>query len=93
MFKFLNNLAYRITKDNWGFPWHIILAIILTRLTLFALFWLYPQAPPQIYGYAWIIVNVVGYSYEVYEKRKQGGSGRDFWQDTLGNNIGFFLGL
>lgn len=93
MFKFLNNLAYRITKDNWGFPWHIILASILTRLIMFTLFWFYPEAPPQIYGIAWLLLNMAGYSYEVYQKRTRGNSARDFWLDMLGNNIGFLLGI
>jgi len=93
MFKFLNNLAYKITRENWGFPWHILLALILTQGLLKAG---YKYAPyfDRLFlaALAWIFVNAIGLAYEAWQKYHYGNPRRDFWQDMLANNLGFVVG-
>lgn len=87
MFKFFNNLAYKITKENWGFPWHIILAVlaayIVHKLLLLADYGFLGLQLAVVF----LAVNIIGLINEKIQKSKR----RDFWQDMIGNNIGIAI--
>jgi len=94
MFKFLDNLAFKITKENWGFPWHIIIAMVLAECLFKVYFrrfdnWHIPFAIFIV----WFVVNAIGLLYEMWQRYLYGNSRTDFWQDMLANNIGFILGV
>ncbi len=91
MFNFFNILAFKITKENWGFPWHINLALILTQISAFILLKFVDF--PHTVAFAWVIVNFIGLINEYFEKKKGNNPKKDFWQDMLANNIGWLLGV
>lgn len=93
MFDKINNWLFNLTKNNWGLPWHIILACFGSALG-FRILDLFLSAQPFLWKgiLIWIVVNVIGFGYEAYQKKKKGPDKVDFFQDILANNIGIFLG-
>lgn len=91
MFSFLNILAFKITRENWGFPWHIILANILTQIAL-CVFMLKVDILHAI-AFSWVTVNAIGLLNEMYQKLKRRNPKKDFWQDMFANNLGWLSAL
>ena len=79
---------YELTKRNWGWPYHIILADILTTMILFILL-LFNTGMPFLWliVLAWSVTNLVGYIYEAFQKEKS----QAFLEDIVGNNVGIIL--
>lgn len=87
----IERFFFRLTLENWGFPWHIILcwgAVNLGQL-LFLTEWVAP------------VVFAVGVLYEIYQiiqyKRRAAYQEcnyiRDMWQDLIADAIGVLLGI
>ncbi len=78
MFKKFNLYVFELTKRNWGFPYHIILAFVGTQVAM-------------RFGVHWFIclvtINLIGFIYERIQNKG------DAVEDIIGNNIGFLLGL
>jgi len=91
MFNFFNLLAFKITRENWGFPWHILLALVLAALSGIPLL-KYTDLQHAV-AFSWIIVNVVGIGNEIYEKFTGKNPKKDFWQDVFANNLGWLIGV
>lgn len=74
----VNDFFYNLTKNNWGFPWHIILAWLGTDIAMY-------------FDVHWFIclfsINVIGFIYERIQNQK------DTAQDLIANNIGCILGM
>ena len=89
MYRKISLFFFHLTKENWGFPYHIILAIILTKIVLFAMSFISFPIGYEFYpsAIAWVTVNLVGYINEVVQKSTR----RDFLQDMTGNNIGWLI--
>jgi hypothetical protein len=88
MTKFFSDL----TRQNWGFPWHIILADILATGFL----WLYLSVLPAVhlgfyYAVTWLSTNAIGYAYEVYQAKQDPANKEEFWEDMAANNAGIVL--
>ena len=87
--KFINKFFFELTRRNWGFSYHVILADILATVILFGLFLLKIQMPfLWHFILTWLIVNVIGYINEVIQKEKR----LAFREDITGNNLGIILG-
>ncbi len=73
----MNRFFFELTKRNWGFPWHIIIAYVSTD---FAMNWVH-----------WVIclftINLIGFIYERIQNKK------DAVEDIIANNIGAVLGI
>ena len=84
----MNKFFYDLTKRNWGWPFHIILADTLATLVLFGLF-LCNTGMPYLWHFilSWLITNAVGYINEAIQKEKR----QAFWEDIAANNIGIIL--
>ena len=87
--KFINKFFFELTRRNWAWPYHVILADILATVILFGLFLLKIQMPfLWHFAMALLIVNVIGYINEAIQKEER----RAFWEDILANNLGIILG-
>jgi len=85
----LNKYFYELTKNNWGFPYHILLAFIGVNLfeKLFPVFKLdVPELWITMLGF--LVINGIGYVYEVIQ-----GSQKDTKQDLIANLSGSILGV
>lgn len=92
MFKAIDNFFYRLTRDNWGFPWHIIISQNLLRILMI---WI----PLNL---AFTAVFFIGIAYELYQLWKAKKTGdpfamrkqkKDSGLDLAANLIGLFAGL
>jgi hypothetical protein len=94
MFNKIDMFFQKLTLENWGFPWHIVIAFLLFILVAPVMGLLVPDKY-QAAGITWLIVNIVGYAYEVYQVKtgKMAGYCREFRQDMLANNIGSLSGV
>lgn len=89
MIKKIINFIAELTRRNFGFSYHIILADILATVILFGLFLLKIQMPfLWHFILTWLIVNVIGYINEAIQKEKR----QAFWEDVTANNLGIILG-
>ena len=74
----MTKYLFELTRRNWGFPYHIILACVGTQIALRL-------------GIHWFIclftINLIGF---IYEKIQNKG---DTVEDIIANNLGFLLGL
>ncbi len=87
--KFINKFFFELTRRNWGWSSHVILADIGAAVVLFGLFLLKIQMPfLWHFIMAWLIVSVIGYINEAIQKEKR----LAFWEDILANNLGIILG-
>jgi hypothetical protein len=77
---------YKLTKENWGFPWHIILAFLGMRIGLRLIWFDMPYLWNCIF--LWFLINAIGYVYELIQ-----GKQKDTRQDLIANNIGLFFGM
>ena len=78
---------YELTKRNWGWPYHIILADVLATGILVLYYWLWGDIELAYNFVATLIsVNIVGYIYEVIQQDKE-----EFWEDMIGNNVGIIF--
>ena len=100
MFKKIDLFFFHLTKNNWGFPWHIILATILTKAIIIFFEWLLAHLGVtlidqslKIRMYAWVIVNIVGWVNEIIESKTGNNPKKDLIQDVIGNNIGWVIGI
>ena len=86
----------KLTRENWGFPWHLFLAGNLASLFFIVglLIFLYLgilinfEQVIKLAVFSWFGVNAVGISYEAYQKATEGNPRKDFFQDMAANNIG-----
>ncbi len=92
MFGALENSLYTITKENWGFPWHIIIAHFGFRF-------LCGYLPVNL---AFGVVFLLGVFNELYQlwkakktgdKKKMQKQKRDSAQDMIANLAGLFTGF
>ena len=92
MFGPLETKMYLLTKDNWGFPWHILIAHYGFQI-------LRGYLPVN---WAFTIVFLLGLFNELYQlwkakktgdKKKMRRQKRDSWQDMIANFIGLFSGF
>jgi hypothetical protein len=84
----------KLTRENWGFPWHLIIAQNATLFAMSLIYYIFPSGsftvPAVIVA---ITINVIGVSYEIHQIKADPGVKRDSLQDTIANNIGITLGL
>lgn len=89
----VNRKAYQITRDNWGFPWHFILANqgvkLLGALGMGLLHWPVHTAM----GWAAVAVIALGMGYEYYQKKTGLNTRKNFLQDVAANWVGVALAL
>ena len=83
---------YELTISNWGFCWHILLALAGTLLGSWIAIALIPiNGLKGVMVYACIagaVVFLIGLAYEFIEYDAE-----EFWQDLAGNFVGIFIGL
>lgn len=87
-----NLFFFKLTFNNWGFPWHILICLILLK-------WGVKYFPAQIV-FTFVFLLGIGnelvqlwkakktHNKEIIEKQK-----KDSIQDLLANFIGLILGL
>jgi hypothetical protein len=80
---------YELTKSNWGFPWHILLAFVGMNLfeKIFPVFELNVD-DLWITMLGFFVINGIGYGYEAIQ-----GSQKDTKQDLIANLSGSALGV
>jgi hypothetical protein len=77
----------QLTKQNWGFPWHILIAAFLTQVAFIALEG--TMSEPLAILVSLVGVNGLGWLYEEYQIRWAGNTDKkDRLQDLIGNAIG-----
>jgi len=95
MIEKIENYIMNIQKNNWGFPWHLFFANIGFHLC-FPIFMFTKLNFARGIGWAIIVsvilINLIGYLNELRDK-KRGGDRTEFWQDSIGNNIGILIGI
>jgi hypothetical protein len=89
----MNKFFRELTKRNWGWPYHVILADLLAIciLTLYSFLWS-STVLGQLIGFTWLSVNAIGAIYEVTQVKKDPTAKDEFWEDIIGNNCGIILG-
>lgn len=93
MFEKIQTWIRNIQKNNWGLPWHIFFANILTHL-IFPIFMLTRANWGR--GIVWaiiatfMIVNIIGYLNEIIFKDQDK---TEFWQDMIANNVGVLISV
>lgn len=88
----MNKFFYELTKRNWGFPYHIILADLLATGILALYLFLWAGVPfGQLAGITWISVNIIGYIYETIQIKNNPAAKEEFWEDVIGNNVGIIF--
>lgn len=88
MFKFFNAVNvyfHRLSLENWGFPWHIILAYWGGRLGNRISDLNGWDLSPVVIASA---VMLVGFVYEWIQSRRMDATAREITQDILANTIG-----
>lgn len=85
----MNEFIKNIQTNNWGWPWHIILAAYGQLIFMGTIAILLPNAHPLWAGcLALFIINGIGYGYEVWQKKKGNVTKSDQVQDLIANTIG-----
>jgi hypothetical protein len=89
----MTHFFYYLTKNNWGFPWHIILADIGVFIGLVIMNLLNPNFFIMNIGIASGAVMVIGVIYEIMQVSKSPDVINDSLQDVLADLIGVILGV
>jgi len=92
----MNQFFYALTKRNWGWPYHVILADILVLIFLWILYHVFILPMPYLWHalLAGLAAMIVGYIYEVYQAKRYGPDAKEeFWEDVVGNAFGIMLGM
>jgi len=81
---------YDLTRENWGFPYHVLLAFIGVNLfeKILPLFLKIEVDDLWITILGFLVINGIGYTYEVIQ-----GSQKDTKQDLIANLSGGILGV
>ena len=79
----LTNFFYTLTKDNWGWPYHLIISWFLVEFG-FAVF-------GDIEKVVFVVFSI-GVLYEAYQALKKENDWKDFWQDFIANILGISFG-
>jgi len=109
MKKLIDNITsyfFYLTRDNWGFPWHLIIASGLMKTGLWGFSFVDKPYLWEVIALILIINLLIGYPYEVYQRHcfiaktlqssnyeylmKKFNKGTK--QDLLANLIGSILG-
>jgi len=81
----------KLTKENWGLPWHVLLALLAVNAGSVALALLLPLLQSALIVF--VAVQVVGYVYEIRQIKKGPGMWlSDNSQDVFGNLLGGLAG-
>ena len=89
----LEAIAWQLTRENWGLPWHFILSNQGVKIGGFLLGWKFQLPQYQALGFAAFVVLVIGFGYEFYQKKKYGPDRANTVQDIAANMLGIFLAL
>jgi hypothetical protein len=84
----MNKFFYDLTRRNWGWPYHVILADILTIALLTLAIVITNQHFLWNAIIVFLVVNAVGYINELIQQDKE-----EFWEDIIANNCGIVLGV
>lgn len=88
----MTKFFYDLTKNNWGFPWHVIEADLLGCVFFSVLYLIKTNMVFLWYMIVvFFLINVIGYGYEVYQVKKDPSAKEEFWEDMIANNVGFLL--
>lgn len=88
----MNKFFYELTKRNWGWGFHIVLANVLAIPFLMLYFSIWSVGPAgRNYAFVWLSVNAIGYAYEVYQGKKDPAAKEEFWEDVIANNLGIII--
>ncbi len=82
----INLFFFMLTMENWGFPWHIIAADILSKIA-YLIFTQLGYQDAQLLYLVWVAVNAIGLINEAIQHEKR----KSLWQDVLANNIGILI--
>lgn len=88
----MTKFFYELTKRNWGWPYHIILADVLA--TGFLVLYLFLWGTVELgfnFGVVWLCVNTIGYTYEAIQANRDVSAKEEFWEDMIANNVGIIL--
>lgn len=93
----MTKFFFELTKRNWGWPYHVLEALILTQVIFFGFYvifelWVGHFLFMWYTVVTWLLLNLVGTGYEIYQVRVK-GERKGFWEDIIGNNLGFVLGI
>ena len=94
MFKCIEKYLYSISVMNWGFPYHILLALIgVQGFYLLSQIWFKNIHEKKILILCFLIVNAIGYFYELYQNSriKQPDTRGDLIANLIGSTIGVLL--
>ncbi len=89
----LVDLLGKITRENWGFPWHILLALcgqFLATVLLRSAFNL--QASMSVVLAA-VIVFVIGLLYEIAQRSRDNETPTGMRQDLIADVSGILTGI
>lgn len=90
----MNKFLERLTRENWGFPWHIILAQAGSMLSLFLLPLLIAGISPALnIIFTALIINLVGIVHEIRQNKSGRESRRGSIQDIAANNTGILIAV
>jgi hypothetical protein len=80
---------FELTKNNWGFPWHILLAYMGVDIfeKLFPLFLKIEVDTLWTSILGALVINAIGYIYELIQ-----GKNKDTKQDLIANLSGSIIG-
>lgn len=92
MFNKLELYLFNIQSENWGFPWHIILSMLLFFI-LYPVIGIWVTVPFKLIVFTFVAVQLIGQIYEMIQKAKGKNSRSDYWQDTAANAIGSILAI
>lgn len=84
----MTKFFYELTKRNWGWPYHVILADILTVVLLTLVIIFYGQEYLRNIVAVVLLVNIIGYVNELIQQDKE-----EFWEDIIANNCGILLAV
>jgi hypothetical protein len=87
MFSAINRFFEKLTRGNWGFPWHIWLSSLAAGF-VFVLIKKWTGHVAYASAISLAIVNLGGLVYEIFQRRQSGNDTPDMIQDLIANNVG-----
>ncbi len=84
----MGKFFYQLTKRNWGWPYHVIIA---NTGAIVCMWLLELTKQPKLWMaiLTWFVINVFGYINEWKQKENK----QAFWEDIVANNLGIILGI
>ncbi len=90
----MNEFFEKLKRENWGFPWHIILSLAGTVSAIILLRRIFPGISLSLgLIVTFLAINLIGVLHEIMQNKRGQDNRRGSLQDIIANNAGIVLGI